>query len=347
MEKSFTFQWHITYACDQRCGHCYIFRQNEKEAAAAQMEPAQIRKVIETCEAFANKLHRSLYFAITGGDPILHPYFWPLMELIKERGHRAIVMGNPFHLTKEICERLAKLGVSRYQVSLDGMEKTHDSIRKKGSFRKTLEAIPMISASGMDAGVMMTVSELNYRELPEVMDAAEKSGADVFTFARYVPQPGEKYSGIPPLEYRALLDTYMKKREEYRNRGSFTDFVLKDHLLALYCYEEGLFVPPEYTHVPGEAMPAGCHCANANLSILPDGSVLACRRTESSGLGNIFKDDLTSMWERCKAVYRRYEKHEACGNCRLSPWCRGCPAVAAAVNGDYFAKDPQCWIGMR
>ena len=342
MEKSFTFQWHITYACDQRCSHCYIFRENE-DAAAVRMSLSEMKNVIGACEAFAKKLHRSLYFAVTGGDPILHPDFFALLSLIKERGHRMIIMGNPFHLTDEVCARLADLGVERYQVSLDGTEKTHDSIRRKGSFQKTLEAIPMISRSGMEAGVMMTVSELNYKELPEVMDIAEKAGADVFTFARYVPEPGEEYRGIPPLAYRDLLDTYMKKRSEYRSRGSFTEFVLKDHLLALYAYEEGLFVPPEYTHIPGEAMPAGCHCANANLSILPDGEVLACRRSEGSGLGNIFRDDLSAMWEKCKAEYRQYEKFEACGTCSLIPWCRGCPAVAGAVTGNFFARDPQCW----
>ena len=342
MQKTFSFQWHITYACDQRCSHCYIFR-DDANAAAARMSFDEMKTVIEKCEAFAKKLDRSLWFAVTGGDPILHPDFWSLLELIKERGHRAVVMGNPFHLTEENCARMSKLGVERYQVSLDGMEKTHDGIRKPGSFKKTLEAIRMISRSGMDAGVMMTVSELNYRELPEVMDIADENGADIFAFARYVPSPGEKIRNIPPLKYRALLDTYMKKRQEFREKGSFTDFVLKDHLLALYCYEEGLFVPPAYEHIPGEAMPAGCHCANENLSILPDGEVLACRRKAGSGLGNIFRDDLTSMWEKCKEAYRRYDKFEACSNCRLIPWCRGCPAIAAAVNGDFYAKDPECW----
>lgn len=27
MKQYFSFQWHITDECDQRCKHCYIFRR--------------------------------------------------------------------------------------------------------------------------------------------------------------------------------------------------------------------------------------------------------------------------------------------------------------------------------
>lgn len=28
MKQYFSFQWHITDDCDQRCKHCYIFSEN-------------------------------------------------------------------------------------------------------------------------------------------------------------------------------------------------------------------------------------------------------------------------------------------------------------------------------
>jgi radical SAM protein with 4Fe4S-binding SPASM domain len=41
--------------------------------------------------------------------------------------------------------------------------------------------------------------------------------------------------------------------------------------------------------------------------------------------------------------YRDFESMEKCGKCPLMPICRGCPAIAYAVNGSYFSPDPQCW----
>ena len=83
-------------------------------------------------------------------------------------------------------------------------------------------------------------------------------------------------------------------------------------------------------------MVAGCHCANGNLTILPDGTVMACRRTEGSVLGSIFTDDLMALWDQAKRTYRQYDKYAGCSRCRLSPWCRGCPAVAYGTTGDFF-----------
>ena len=104
-----------------------------------------------------------------------------------------------------------------------------------------------------------------------------------------------------------------------------------------------MFRLPEYRHIKGAHMPAGCHCANAVLTILPDGNVMACRRLESSGLGNLFTEDLMDLWTKAKQTYRQYEKFEICSRCALLPWCRGCPAVAEKATGSFYGRDPQCW----
>ena len=341
-EGLFGVQWHITDNCDQRCRHCYIFAEDNKKPLV-NMDFKQMQEVIQKVETFLSRMDMRPNWHITGGDPLLNPDFWRLAELMKEKGQRYLLMGNPFHLTEDICRRLKETGCYAYQVSIDGMEKTHDWFRKPGSFRQTLEAIPLLHAAGIQSVVSMTVSELNCRELPGVMDAMEKARVDHFGFARYVPTSDEKNNAIPPLEYRALLETYIKKRREAKLRGSFTTFTLKDHLLALYLYEEGKFHPPVYCHTPGDHMPAGCHCANGTMAISADGTVMACRRMESSRLGNIFTDDLMEMWAEAKEHYRHYDSFADCARCKLEPWCRGCPAISAAVNGDYYGRDPQCW----
>lgn len=67
-------------------------------------------------------------------------------------------MGNPFHLTKENCIRMYEFGCKKYQMSLDGLEKTHDWFIKSGSFKTTLSKIPLINEAGMHSVIMSTVS---------------------------------------------------------------------------------------------------------------------------------------------------------------------------------------------
>lgn len=341
-EGLFGVQWHITDHCDQRCRHCYIFAENNKKLPVS-MDYAQMQEVIRKVESFLNRMDMRPNWVITGGDPLLCPDFWKLAELMREKKQPYILLGNPFHLTGDVCRRLRESGCTGFQISIDGLEETHDWFRKPGSFRQTLDAIPLLHEAGIQSIVSMTISEQNYRELPGVMDVMSKARVDYFGFARYVPTSDEKQNAIPPLEYRKLLHTYIEKRTEAKLLGSFTNFMLKEHLLALYLYEEGRFHPSAYCHVPGDHMPAGCHCANGTMAISADGTVMACRRMESSALGNIFMDDLAEMWADAKNRYRQYDRFSACAHCRLEPWCRGCPAIAAAVTGDYYGRDPQCW----
>lgn len=90
----FAFQWHITEACDQRCKHCYIYALGS-HAKFKEMPLDDMVKVIENCQTFCEKAGRLPYLYITGGDPILHPQFWQLAELLKERDLPFAILGKP------------------------------------------------------------------------------------------------------------------------------------------------------------------------------------------------------------------------------------------------------------
>jgi MoaA/NifB/PqqE/SkfB family radical SAM enzyme len=148
MDTYFAFQWHITDRCDQRCEHCYIFAEN-KNIPLTEMLWTDIQRTLDNCLEMCGALGRIPYFYITGGDPILHKNFWQLLELLKSKGIAFSIMGNPFHLTDKVCTRLKDCGCERYQLSIDGLRDTHDSIRKPGSFDTTLARIPCIRNAGI------------------------------------------------------------------------------------------------------------------------------------------------------------------------------------------------------
>ncbi|MFR1786871.1 MAG: radical SAM protein, partial [Ruthenibacterium lactatiformans] len=158
------------------------------------------------CMDFCEVYGRLPYFYITGGDPILHPDFWRLLALLKEHDISFAILGNPFHLTDEVCMRLKGYGCRKYQLSLDGMRETHDWFRKPGSFDCTLEKDRCINRAGIRSVVMTTVSGANISEVPDIIDTVVKAGADVYAFARYCPTSGEKDTGMTPQDYRQLLD---------------------------------------------------------------------------------------------------------------------------------------------
>ena len=340
MKQYFSFQWHITDECDQRCKHCYIFSEDSCKKPDT-MTWEQIQDTFYNCLDFCKVYNRLPYFYITGGDPILHTDFWKLLELLKRYDIPFTILGNPFHLNDEICKRLKEYGCEKYQLSLDGMRETHDWFRKPGSFDCTLDKISCIKKAGIRSVIMTTVSGTNINEIPAIIDTVVEHGADVFAFSRYCPTSEEKATGITPQEYRELLDTCYKKFKEYEALGCSTYFNKKDHLWTLYEYEKGIF------KIPNDASEGmiygGCNCGNCHMTILPTGDIYACRRVQNSKVGNVFEDRIADVWVCQMEVYRDYTKFEKCSKCELLAWCRGCPAVASGKDGNFYAADPQCW----
>ncbi len=333
----FAFQWHITDSCDQRCEHCYIFSEGHPHLIEMSLDRA--KQVIEQCVTMCHKINRLPYFYITGGDPILHRDFWEILAMVKERDIPFTILGNPFHITDEVCKRLKKYGCQKYQLSIDGMRDTHDSIRKPGSFDSTVEKIDVLRRNGIRVAVMSTVSGTNIKEFPDIIDLVVDKKVDVFAFGRYCPTSGEKSTHITPEEYKYFLDNIWKKFDEHKDSG--TIFNLKDHLWTLFLYEKGLFKIPADSNP--DAIYDGCHCGDCHFTIQPNGNVMACRRFESV-VGNLFRKPIDEIWNGEEMQYfRQYEKFEKCSKCELLRFCRGCPAVAYGYHRSFYAPDPQCW----
>lgn len=229
MSQYFSFQWHVTDECDQRCKHCYIF-SGKGCTQLKEMTFEQMQDVIANCEDFCKMYHRRPYFYITGGDPILHPNFWKLMVLLKSKEIPFTLMGNPFHLNDEICRMLKACGCEKYQMSLDGMRETHDWFRKPGSFDLTLEKVECINRANIESVIMSTVSKTNMKEIPDIIDEVVKAKVKIYAFSRYVPTGGEVDTSMTPQEYRRVLEICDAKYKVYQKAGCETYFNKKDHL---------------------------------------------------------------------------------------------------------------------
>lgn len=335
MSGYFCLQWHITNRCDQRCKHCYIFSSG-CPIPAEEWSVKDAKPLLDGFVGFCQKYDKLPHISLTGGDPILHPDFWGIACLLHERDVPFTILGNPFHLNSEVITMLKKMGCDGYQVSLDGLKNTHDSMRMEGSFDSTLKAIDLLNEYELPSVVMTTVSRVNWEEIPELTRIIVGHKAKKCSFARYCPTHGDTEHNLTPEEYHIFLNRMWDVYQNLADQG--TTFGLKDHLWKIILKEKGLLLTEE-----DDMVYDGCHCGVAHLTLLEDGTFYACRRLESpvgcfpTSIENIFfgeKED----W------YRQIDKIEGCSECELLNYCRGCRAVAFGTSGDYFAKDPQCWL---
>jgi len=313
-----------------------VFNSSGDRVPDVEFSTRHLKAVVDDFVGFCEKVDKTPLFTVTGGDPLLYPHIWELLEYIRSKNIRITILGNPFHLDSTSAKRLFDLGCRGYQMSLDGLRETHDYIRMPGSFDATIDKIEVLQASGIKAYIMATVSALNYQEMPQLARLVTDLGVDIFTFARYCPGDGDGDLILAPDVYRAFLTEMWGVYSELSERG--TTFTLKDHLWKLYLHEIGLMEPKD-----GDIIYEGCGCGISHMTLLEDGSVYACRRF-TSPVGNIYEQDFASIFfggEMC--VYRDVDRLEGCRDCELLNLCRGCHAVSATSTGDFFKRDPQCW----
>ncbi len=213
-------------------------------------------------------------------------------------------MGNPFGITDAVAKMLVVKGITRFQLSLDGLENTHDMMRRKGSYKSPVDACRILSRNGVGVAIMSTVSNMNMHEMPELVEKVVGRGVRVFSFARYCPFDGDVSTLPTPDEYRSFLELMWDAFTRLEGRG--TIFVLKDHLWNLYLYEIGKFHPED----TGGIIVDGCGVGISHLTILADGNVYACRRFRSP-VGNVPEQSLYDIFLGDKLNrYREVERME-------------------------------------
>ncbi|MCX6720674.1 MAG: radical SAM protein [Candidatus Staskawiczbacteria bacterium] len=345
----FVIQWHITGLCDQSCAHCYMVNDPQvyKRELEKELSLADCKSIIDSFLEFCEAAEARPRINFTGGDPLLRPDFFEILQYASLQGISLNILGNPFHLSAGNISRMKELGVVNYQVSLDGMEKMHDHLRKQGSFSATVKAIKLLVEYKMRAVVMFTLSKKNHNDLFDVMKLVSNLGVKTFAFARLSTNPvidtriSREEAAFTPHEYRSFLIEVQGVVAELKAKGSRTNFTLKDHLWKLLLYEQGKF---SLESNPEGQIISGCHIGARDLAVLADGTVFACRRFNSK-IGKMPEQSVMEVFTSKELdFYRDIKRHEICSRCPLMCYCRGCPAVAfGASGGNFYAPDPQCW----
>ncbi|KKT89605.1 MAG: Radical SAM additional 4Fe4S-binding domain-containing protein [Parcubacteria group bacterium GW2011_GWC1_45_14] len=280
-----------------------------------------------------SELDAETILSITGGDPLTHPNIWEILEQARKFVRKLAVLGNPELLNEKSIGKLQSIGIDWYQVSLDGLQQTHDKIRSPGSFQRTVGGIRRLVDAGITVVVNSTISDLNLNEMSDVMRLCYNLGVGKWSFARYVPNSGT--CGLTAREYNNFLKEVY--RESIDLAGEKSTFISGDSLM-----NSAIDRPQDCDSIVG-----GCALGGSAMCILPDNTVMSCRRHKESSLGKwMKKGDLLELFlfHPKMQEYRKTELIEGCGKCAFRFQCRGCRALALAQSGNTFGKDPQCVI---
>jgi len=340
----FFVQCHLTERCNLRCTHCYQTGGGTDELSLGEIRDllAEIKDMLEAWTK-AYQLEFASSLNVTGGEPFLRRDLFEILGDMRSLGFGVYLLTNGTLIDAEKAAQLAALGVKGVQVSIEGPEEIHDSIRGRGSFAASGRGISHLVAAGLKVTLNATLSELNGDRFREMIAICTSLGAQRLGFSRLVPSG--RGAGIVGrmLEPERVREIY---EEIFSNPVDGLEIVTGDPIASQMRTGD--------TDMAGDCgfiATGGCAAGISGLTILPDGTVVPCRRLPLP-LGNVRTDSLREIWAESEILEQLRDRRQyrgRCGACRRWAQCRGCRAIAyfdsrARGGEDILADDPQCFI---
>ena len=326
----FIVGWELTLACNLRCGHC------ASSAGLPRPNELTLDEALAICDQFPALLVQEVDF--TGGEPLVHT-FWPEIAVRLNQLNIPVRMVTNGVLLKESVPRLVEAGIATVAVSLDGMEATHDHIRRRpGLFKQIIAGVEAALEAGVPIAVITAVNNFNASDLPELLNFIQDLG-----IRHWQVQPTFPLGRAREGEELGLSESCFLELGEF----------IRSHMTS--CGEDGLRMQPAdgvgyYTDLDVRDVPwRGCSAGTASCGITSDGKIKGCLSHPDHLIeGNLRKKDLWDIWFDEKSfTYNRHfspeDLGEACAGCGFGEQCKGGCGVMSYAATERFHNDPYCF----
>ena len=183
--------FYLTEGCNLACRHCWLAPRLDTPGNRHATLPVEL---FETAIREAKPLGLS-GVKLTGGEPLLHPHFMRLLEIVRREELGLWIETNGLLCTPEIAAEIAKSPERFVSVSIDGADaETHEWVRGvPGSFEAARQAVNNLVAAGIRPQVIFTVMRSNAGQVDALVHMAEELGAASVKFNVVQPTArGEK-----------------------------------------------------------------------------------------------------------------------------------------------------------
>lgn len=332
--------WEITSACNLKCEHCL---SDAGKAGRNELSTQEAKGVI-------NSLSEMKVFNITfsGGEPLLRPDIFELLEYASEKRIGIDLLTNGALITENIIDRLEKTNVFNVQVSVDGIEETHDNFRGlKGSYKQALNAIEMLLSKKYNVAINSVVTKQNMEEIPKIIDKAVELGVEGYKTTLFMPAGRGKGNIekllLTPHDVKSFTLRMIEKKKEVGDKIKInveTDF---PWLNEQNCREGCSKLDDE------RSTKVGCTAGSTSLYITSEGKIAPCPFLRQIVAGDVRESKIANVWgSSAFSIFRNMKRSDLkgkCHNCQyLGISCYGgCRAAALAHTGDLYAEDPTCW----
>lgn len=318
--------WNLTKMCNLKCPHCYM------EAG----KRAENELTLDECHSLIDEMKflGTEMIILTGGEPLLRKDIYDIAKHASEKGMWVVMGTNGVLVNDKVAQRMIECGVKGVGISIDSIDpEKHNTFRGgPNSWEHSVRALEICKANGLEVLVQTTIVEMNFDEIPQLIEFAREKGAWSFNLY-FLVQTGRG---------QLMNDLSAEKSEQILGYLARTQDQFKPMLVRSKCAPH--FKRIAYQTGMGGLESGGCMAGTEYCRIMPEGDVTPCPYMTVVA-GNVRDNSFTEIWNRSEVFHNLRDLGQLkgrCGDCEFNELCGGCRCRAYAAYDDYLQEDPAC-----
>ena len=333
--RTYSISWNLTKRCNLNCDHCYLDADFRGGVRTDELGTEECFRVIDQIA----EVNPNAFLILTGGEPLLRPDIYEIVRYAADKKFMVVLGTNGTMINHTVAKKIKDAGAHGVGISIDSMDAIkHNKFRGVDqAWENSTKAFEILNEVGVDFLIQMSVSEMNYKEIPDVVAYAESIGAIAFNLYFLVcTGRGQGNTDISNAAYEEALKTLYKLQMDYKGRLMINSKCAPQYKRVVYEND------PEsvYQRTYSGGCPAGTHYGR----ISPEGDLTPCPFIAES-VGNLKDSSFKDLWNNAPLMNQLRDRKSLegkCGSCEFSSMCSGCRARAFAETGNYMAEDDSC-----
>ncbi len=213
------FFWEATMRCNLNCRHCGSDCTKDEK-----MRELSAEKVLEVFSDIAHNYNsKDIMVAVTGGEPLVRKDLFPILSEVSKLGFPWGMVTNGMLVDEQVIENCIETGMKTISVSLDGVENSHNWLRRnESSYEKSINALKMLVETQKFETVeaITCVHPGNIGDLDEFYKILQEIGIQSWRILTIFPKGravNDKNLLINPSVLAKLFSFIKEKRQECNN----------------------------------------------------------------------------------------------------------------------------------
>ena len=331
--------WEITSRCNLRCLHC----ASNLGDGRTRGDELTLAEALRVCRELKDLDCENV--VLSGGEAVLRRDWETIARELVGLGINVSLISNGLIIDDDLATRIRDAELCRVALSLDGLETTHNTIRRHPrAFAQVCRAFRLLKQRGLQVNIVTHINRLNLDELDELEALVVHLGADVWRLQ--LGSPVGRLAEHPelhvtPAELPRIADFVVAAKE----RGDVTVSV-GDNIGYFSRHETALRRGAKESPFP---FWCGCSAGCLTIGIEANGNVKGCLSLQSDRFveGNVRDEPLATIWNKPgNFAYTRgfvvENLHGHCASCELGEICRGgCTFMSFGATGSPH-DNPYC-----